>query len=187
MATRKNTRAGKAPSRPSHRRPARARKLKLIEIDGHLLTPELHDEYQRRLEWRRDTNSGVPLPASHIAQMALSDVLAKFQFSMRAKEVLHGLYDELQSVAFAVAAFDGYPFYRSSGKPVRLAGCDALNRLAAEAQLLGAKIHAIGEAIRYEDREHLQDWQKRQAAYDSSSVWGAAPTVSAQQARNTRP
>jgi hypothetical protein len=153
----------------------KARKAKLIEIDGHLLTPELHDEYQRCLESRQQRNPGAAW--WEVEKLALSDVLAKVRFSLRTKELFPALYRQLVSVATGVAAFDDYPFYDSYAPHVRLAGCDTLNRLAAEAQLLGAKIHAIGEAIRYEEREKLQDWQRRQAAYDASSAHGLAPTV----------
>lgn len=70
-----------------------------------------------------------------------------------------------------------YPFYESNARHVRLAGCDALNRLAAEAQHLGAKIYAVAEAIRHEEGEHLRDWLKRQAAFDAASAYGQLPTV----------
>jgi len=154
---------------------AKARKSKIIEIDGHQLTPDLYDQYQRRLEWRQRTNRNMP--QDRIKEIALSDVLAKFRFSLSAKTALLELYQQLLSVALGAAALGGYPFHDSHARNVRLCGCDALNRLATEAQLLGAKLHALQDAIRYENLEHLQDWQKRQAAYDAASAYGLPPTV----------
>jgi hypothetical protein len=179
MITHKSTRAGKAQPRLSPtKKPTKARKPKLIEIDGHQLTPELHREYERHLESRQHTNRGDSQEG--IEEIALSDTIYKYRFSAPAslREKLSPIYRQLTAVASAAIALGlHYPFYECDARDVRLAGCDALNRLAAEAQLLGAKIHAVGEAIRYEDREHLQDWQKRQAAYDASSAYGLAPTV----------
>ncbi|MGA7540628.1 MAG: hypothetical protein WBW93_17865 [Steroidobacteraceae bacterium] len=156
-------------------KPRKARKPKLIEIDGHQLTPELYREYERCRESRQHTNRGAS--QAHIERLALEDTVNKHRFSRSAKEKLSAIYLQLTAVASAAMALGHYPFYESDPRHVQLAGCDALNRLAAEAQLLGAKIHAIGEAIRYEDREHLQDWLKRQAALDAASPYGLAPTV----------
>ena len=174
MASRIVPRARKAPSR-STKKPARGRKPKLIEIAGHQLTPDLHREYEHRLESRHRTNRDQP--QEHIEALALSDVLSRFRFSMRGRELFPALYAELSSLALAVAVFDRYPFYDHDPDHVRRTGCDALNRLAAEAQLIGAKIHAIGEAIRYESREHLQDWVARKAAFDAASAYSQPPTV----------
>lgn len=156
-------------------KPRKARKPKFIEVEGHQLTPELYRAYELAIESRQRINRGDP--QSRIEKTALADVLARFRFSSRTREILPELYQELSSVALAVAALDRYPFFASCSRHVRLAGCDALNRLATEAQFLGAKIHAIGEAIRYEDGGHLQDWLKRQAAFDAASPYGLAPTV----------
>jgi hypothetical protein len=76
-----------------------------------------------------------------------------------------------------VASLGDYPFFDTRLPAVRLTGRDALNRLAAQAQFLGAKLAAIGDAMRHEHREKLQDWQKRQAALDAASAYGMAPEV----------
>ena len=154
-------------------KPRKARKPKFIEVEGHQLTPELYREYERCLESRQHTNRGAL--QAHIERLALEDTVDKRRFSRSAKEKLSAIYLQLNAVASAAIALGHYPFIESDARHVQLAGCDALNRLAAEAQFLGAKIHAIGEAIRYEDREHLQDWQRRQAAFDAASPYGLTP------------
>ncbi len=176
MATRKSpSTAPKA--QPRSKRTRRVRKPKLIQIDGHQLTPELYRLYEHRLESRQRINR--ELPQERIKELALSDTIYEFRFSGSAKEKLSPIYAQLSAAALAVMALgQHYPFYDRHARHVRLTGCDTLNRLAAEVQHLGAKIHAIGEAIRYEDREHLQDWIKRQEALEASTPYGLAPGVS---------
>lgn len=173
MPSRKST-APKAQSRSTKKR-SKARKPKAILMDGHLLTPELYREYERRLESRHQTNPRDS--QEHIEWLALSDTICQYRFSGSTKEKLAPIYRQLSAVASAVLALGvHYPFFEDT-RHVRLTGCDALNRLATEVQHLGAKIYAIGNAIRYEDREHLQDWQKRQEALEASTPYGLAPLV----------
>jgi hypothetical protein len=173
MSARKAASAGKA-RRPAPKRPT-ARKPRTIEVAGHELSPELYLDYGRAIVRRQDTNRGAP--QGSIEQMALEDVLANFRPTHTAKDQLRALYGQFTSVAFAMMALADYPFFDSRATAVRVTGCDALNRLAAQAQFLGAKIAAIGDAMRHEHREKLQDWQKRQAAIDAASAYGAAPEV----------
>jgi hypothetical protein len=178
MATRSVSRASRAQSRPTtkKRASAKARKVKFIEVDGHQLTHELYRQYERHLESRRQTNRDMP--QAIIEELALSDTIYKYRFSGSTKEKLAPIYQQLSAVASAAWALGmHYPFYESNARHVRLAGCDTLNRLAAEAQHLGAMVAAIGDAIRYEEREKLQDWQRRQAALEAASPYGLAPTV----------
>lgn len=164
MSTRKSAKPRKSGKTP-----------KFTEIDGHRLTPELYREYERHLESRQRTNRDRP--SEYVKYLALDDTICRYRFSGSTKEKLGSVYRQLAAVASAVAALGlHYPFYEDTWR-VRLTGCDALNRLAAEAQLLGAKIHAIGDAIRHEKGEHLQDWLKRQAAFDASSAYGRPPTA----------
>lgn len=175
MATAKHIPAARAQSR-SRTKPRKTRKVKLIEVAGHLLSPELHQQYERHLESRRRTNRDEAQWS--IEALALSDTIHQFRFSATTKEKVCPIYQQLTAVASALMALGlHYPFYERGARHVRLAGCDTLNRLAAEAQLLGAKIAAIGEAIRYEEGEKLQDWVKRQEAFESASAYGLPPTV----------
>lgn len=171
--TTKQSRAGKAhrsaPKRPRVRKPA------TVEIAGHELTCEQYIDYGRALERRQDINRDQP--PGRIEQMALDDVLSPFRPTRTAEAQLTAIFSQLSTAALAVANLASYPFFDSRAPAVRLAGCDTLNRLAAEAQFLGAKIAAIGDAIRHEHREHLQDWQKRLAALEAASAYGAAPSV----------
>lgn len=146
----------------------KASKVKLIEVAGHLLTPELHDRYLRCLQDKQRRSDGA-VSHERIVHTALDAVTYTYRFSHASKdELLVPLYSELTALAFAMMALRDYPFYNRDSRDLRSVGCDALDRLAAVAQRAGSKLHMIAEAIRHEADEKLQDWQRRRAAYDAA-------------------
>jgi hypothetical protein len=140
------------------------RKPKLIEIEGgHLLTPEQHGEYEAHQAERHRTHPNNSFLAE---RQALSNLLWKYRGSVRAKEQLQGLWQELRHITSAVTNLTQFPFYDDDNAATRMAGCHVLGRLSVELYLIGKKLSMIEEGIRFEDREKLQDWTARQEAIE---------------------
>ena len=148
MATRKIP-ASKRRARKHRKAPA----PEFYEIDGHRLTPAMHEEYQAQLAERGE-------------ELALDSTLHPHRPSMAVKDQLHDTFSELTALALALQSLSQYPFFADDSPAVRTAGCAALIGLAQRLVRLAGITEAISSAIEAESKEHVQDWLARQADID---------------------
>jgi hypothetical protein len=134
----------------------KARKPKLIEVEGHQLTEAMHADYVRCLESRMNKNSGAPV--SLIESLALADFLEGYRPSTKIKGQLSEIYHATTRLGLAVGTMEGYTFYISGPASIRSAGCHLLEKLALELYSASAKLTAIAMSVEAEEGSKLQDW-----------------------------
>src|SRR5450631_1778628 len=120
----------------------KARKPKLIEVEGHQLTEAMHEDYERCIESRARTNGGRAT-AARIEELALGDFLAGYRPSKKIEGQLVEICLAATHVGLAVGAMDGYTFSLSGPAMIRSAGCKLLQELGLELYNLSAKVTAI--------------------------------------------
>jgi len=134
----------------------KARKPKLINVEGHQLTPALYADYERRLEARVASNP--ERDAGETLHLGLSDFLDGYRPSTKIKGQLAEIYHTASRASLAVAAMDKYTWFTSNPASVRSAGCKLLKELALELYNASAKLTAIAGNVEAEERTKLQDW-----------------------------
>jgi hypothetical protein len=132
-----------------------ARKPKLINVEGHQLTPAFHAGYQFCLESRRRTNANAD--AEQILRLGLGDFLSTHRPSTKIKGQLRDLSRKIVHTALAVGAMDNYTFYADE-TAIRSAGCKLVKELALELYNASAKLTAIAMNVEREETTKLQDW-----------------------------
>lgn len=151
-----------AKSNRSKRRTAKARKARPVEVNGHLLPPEIVQKYLRALESRQRTNAN--LPALQQEQYALDDTLSNYRPSRLCKARTRELVERMMGVSFAIGHAGDYNFFSSEGT-VRAAGCQLLGHLAEELHLAAYQLRAIRDGIERESETKLQDWLEWDKAF----------------------
>jgi hypothetical protein len=134
----------------------KARKPKLINVEGHQLTEAMYAEYERCLESRGRTNAGAD--AETILYLGLDDFLARYRPSNKVKAQLSELSRTTMHAALAVGTMDKYTWFQSNPASVRSAGCKLLKELALEIYNASAKLTAIALNVEREETTKLQDW-----------------------------
>ena len=134
----------------------KARKPKLINVEGHQLTEALYADYERRLEERAaqdpDRNAGQTL------QLGLSDFLHPHRPSTKIKRQLLDITQEAISVSMAIGKMRDYTWYSTDTTSIRAAGAELVQKLALELYNASAKLTAIALNVEREEKTKLQDW-----------------------------
>jgi hypothetical protein len=136
----------------SRRRPAQ--RPKLIEVEGHKLTPAMHAAYERHLESRASQHPS----AKRALALGLEDFLAHYRPSHKIKDQLADIFKNVTTTGVAIGAMSEYTFYPTNPSSVRTAGCDLLKQLASELCHASARLAAIADAVKAESATKLQDW-----------------------------
>lgn len=144
-----------AKSNRSKRRTAKARKAKPVEVNGHVLPPEIYERYLRAFDSRMRTNHDDP--SWRQEELALDDTLSNYRPSRLCKARTRELVERMMGVSFAIGHAGGYNFFSSEGT-VRAAGCQLLGHLAEELHLAAYQLRAIKDGIERESETKLQDW-----------------------------
>lgn len=134
----------------------KVQKPKLINVEGHQLTPAFYAGYEFCLEVRRRTNASAD--AQQILRLGLQDFLATHRPSAKIKGQLAEIYHTASRASLAVGTMDKYTWYESNPASVRSAGCKLLKELALELYNASAKLTAIAMNVEAEGRTKLQDW-----------------------------
>jgi hypothetical protein len=134
----------------------KAGKPKLINVEGHQLTPAQHAGYQLCLEQRAASNPNRD--AGETLRLGLDDFLAHHRPSHKIKGQLSEICHTTTRLGLAVGAMDGYTFYTSGPASIRSAGCKLLTELALELYNASAKLTAIAMNVEAEKTTKLQDW-----------------------------
>lgn len=150
MSARKSAKPAK-----THRRAAR-KAPRLIEIDGHQLSPEMVEKLHSAIEYRRGQQKPGD-PHDRPARVGLSDVLWPHRPNQKATGRLVELYTRMGGVNLAVANMGRYPFSQEDGT-IREAGCTLLRQLASEHVRAARILQHIAETIERERGAKLQDW-----------------------------
>lgn len=141
----------------SKRRPAR--KPKLIEVEGHQLTPAQYASYElcleRRVEMDKGTDPREPL------RLGLGDFLSPHRPSHKIKGQLSELSRTAMHAALAIGTMDNYAWFTSNPASVRSAGCKLLRELVLALYNASAKLTAIAMGVEAEETTKLQDWLAR--------------------------
>jgi hypothetical protein len=132
------------------------RKPKLINVEGHQLTPAFYAGYEFCLESRRRTNADAD--AEQILRLGLEDFLATHRPSSKIKGQLAEIYHTTTRLGLAVGTMDKYTWYESNPASVRSSGCKLLQDLALELYNASAKLTAIALNVEREEKTKLQDW-----------------------------
>lgn len=135
-------------------RARKARKPKLIEIEGHELTEAMYADYERKLG-ARIRISGNTAKAS---ESALGDFLSDYRPSSKAQKQIGQLWDQLNGVGLAVMTLHDYPWFRP-GLTRRL-GCELLYNLSQEISRISGALESIAGIVKAEETMHLQGWLK---------------------------
>jgi hypothetical protein len=133
----------------------KAGKPKLINVEGHQLTPAFYAGYEFCLESRRRTNADAD--ADQILRLGLEDFLANHRPSCKIKGQLSDLSMTALHAAIAVGTMNNYTFYASE-PGIRSAGCNLIKELALELYNTSAKLTAIAMNVEAEKTTKLQDW-----------------------------
>lgn len=134
----------------------KARKPKLIDVEGHQLTPAMYARYELCLESRIGMNKGAD--PGWALRLGLSDFLHIHRPSSKIGRQLAEIYHTASRVSVAVGAMDKYTWYESNPVSVRSAGCKLLKELALELYNASAKLTAIAMNVEAEETTKLQDW-----------------------------
>jgi hypothetical protein len=133
------------------------RKPEVIEVDGHILTPEVHQKYVDAFLVRESTNKGDPVERR--MQLALADALSDERPSHTAEAHLRALYDRMSAVNLALGNAIRYPFWSGNGAVIK-PGCAMLRLIAADHYRTALMLNAIIAGIEGESSTKLQDWVK---------------------------
>jgi hypothetical protein len=141
-----------------HHTRANSRKPKLIDVEGHLLSPALHHRYEsavicRMSQGRSNTDA---------RRVGLEDVLNEFQPSTWTKEELNRAFWLITHTNQSVGHMATFNWF-AEGAP-RLAGCELLRKLEQELALAVSRVTAVRCALEGQAQEKLQDWQARRAS-----------------------
>jgi hypothetical protein len=134
----------------------KARKPKLINVEGHQLTPAFYAGYELCLESRGRTNAGAD--AEKILRLGLEDFLATHRPSSKIKGQLAEIYHTTTRLGLAVGTMDKYTWYEPNPASVRSSGCKLLKELALELYNASAKLTAIAMNVEAEETTKLQHW-----------------------------
>src|SRR6266704_3130910 len=127
----------------------KVRKPKIVEVEGHQLTPALYADYERRLKARAASNPDRD--AGETLRLGLSDFLDGYRPSTRIKGQLAEIYYTASRASLAVATMDKYTWYASKPAAIRAAGCKLLQDLALELYNASAKLTAIAMNVEREE------------------------------------
>jgi hypothetical protein len=132
-------------------------KPEIIEVDGHILTPEVHQRYADAMRDRDVTNRHDGIERR--MQLALDDALAIERPSHTAERHLQALYDRMFAVNLALGNAIRYPFWGGRGAVIK-PGCSMLRLIAADHYRTSLLLNAIVAGIEGERSTKLQDWLK---------------------------
>lgn len=139
-------------SKKQSTRRRKARKPKLISVEGHQLTEAMHADYERCLEARVRPN----ITAADTLRLGLSDFLSVYKPSNKIKDQLLRITQEAAHTAIALGSMRDYAWYEKG--VVRSAGCELVEKLALELYNASAKLTAIAMNVKAEETTKLQHW-----------------------------
>jgi hypothetical protein len=136
-----------------------ARKPKIIDVEGHLLTAALYADYERRLKARAATNPDRD--AGETLRLGLSDFLDGYRPSTKISRQLLEITKEAMTVSLAIGDMRHYSWSSSEVDAIRAAGAELVKKLALELHNASAKLTAIAMSVEAEKTTKLQDWLAR--------------------------
>jgi hypothetical protein len=132
----------------------KARKPKIINVEGHQLTEAMYAQYEMCLKSR--ARPGVA--EERVLSLGLDDFLSRYRPSRKIKGQISELSRTTMHAALAVGTMDDYMWFATDPASVRTAGCKLLKELALELYNASAKLTAIVMGVEAEEGSKLQDW-----------------------------
>jgi hypothetical protein len=142
----------------------KGRKPKLIDIEGHQLTPAMYADYQRYIESRKTTNAGYTV--QQIEDLALSDFLSGYRPSIKIKRQVIVLSCMASRTTVAIGEMRDYSFYAGEPAAIRSAGCKLLRDLAKELSNSAGVLMAMADGVEAEKEMKIQDWLAQAVALE---------------------
>jgi hypothetical protein len=130
-------------------------KPEVIEVEGHILTPEVHQRYVEAFQEQEVLNKDAPFPRR--LQLALANALSPERPTHRAEKQLRDIASRALSFNNLLGSAAAWPFYSTHGI-ARSAGCRLLDEMATEAQVFANLLTEMARGIRKESETKLQDW-----------------------------
>jgi hypothetical protein len=140
----------------------KAGKPKLIDVEGHQLTPAMYADYERCFERRVAMDKGTD--PGWALRMSLDDFLSPYRPSSKIKGQLTELSSATMHAALAAGAMDNYTWFAANPASVRLAGCQLLRDLSQEFDKAARVLSALAGGMEAQGDMKIQGWL-HQAAF----------------------